>query len=91
MDKLELDDPSRVVKVVETDGIRWEISGGPADVTLWLGNATQHDRDVIRQAAREAGEGECLLITFPSAMAFYLGYDKRAQRFTAAVPVRGGQ
>lgn len=82
---LELDDTSRVVETVPGDGIAWEQTGSASAVAVWLGNATEADRQAIRLAARQASaEGNALRISFPSVMTFLLGADGR--RFRIFVP-----
>jgi cell division inhibitor SulA len=82
---LDLDNPERVVETVPAEGIAWETTGGGHDVTRWLGNATEADRQAIRLAARQASaEGKALRISFPSVMTFLLCADGR--RFRIFVP-----
>lgn len=72
---LELRDPSREVVSVSADGIVWDTDGSAADVTMWLGNAHDVDRQAIRLAAKQVGaEGRALRISFPSVMTFLLSY-----------------
>jgi hypothetical protein len=71
---IELDDASRTVEVVAGEDIAWEATGRAVDVALWLGNATEHDREAIRTLARQvAGTGRALRISFGSVLPFYMG------------------
>lgn len=83
---LELDDTSRVVETVLAAEIPWETTGTSRDVTQWLGNATEADRQAIRLAAKQVSvQGQALRISFPSVMPFFLGYE--GGRFQLCVPV----
>lgn len=84
---LDLDDPERVVEAVPGNGITWETTGRASDVTMWLGNATEADRQAIRLAAKQAiVKGNVLRITFPSVTTFLLGYDAHSNQFLLYVP-----
>lgn len=70
-----LDDTSRTVDIVSVGDVPWEVSGSLSEVALWLGNATEHDRQAIRLYARDiAAPGIALRITFPSVMTFIMDY-----------------
>jgi hypothetical protein len=71
---MQLDDTDRTVEVVSAGGIGWQVTGRAMEVATWLGNATEHDRQQVMEAAREAAPGSCLKVSFPSVMTFYLGY-----------------
>jgi cell division inhibitor SulA len=82
---LNLDNPERVVEIVPADGIEWETTGTAGEVAIWLGNATEADRQAIRLAAKRASaEGLALRVSFPSVMTFLLGHD--GGRFRIHVP-----
>jgi hypothetical protein len=71
---LALDDASRTVAVTGTPP-QWDASGTAGDVARWLGNATEHDCEAIRELARRIRrEGKALLVVFPSVLPFILGY-----------------
>lgn len=83
---LDLDDAERVVETVLAAGIPWETTGTSRDVTQWLGNATEADRQAIRLAAKQVSAGgQALRVSFPSVMSFFLGFE--AGRFQLCVPV----
>jgi cell division inhibitor SulA len=83
---LELDDTSRVVETVPADGIEWEQTGSASAVAVWLGNATEADRQAILLTAKQvSAQGQALRISFPSVMTFFLGFE--AGRFQLCVPV----
>jgi len=71
---VQLDDPDRTLEMVSTDGIRWETTGEAMQVATWLGNATEHDRQAVMQAARDAGPGKCIRVSFTTMMTFLLTY-----------------
>jgi cell division inhibitor SulA len=78
---LELDDSERIVETVPADGIAWETTGSASSVAVWLGNATEADRQAIRLAARQvSAQGQALRVSFPSVMTFLLGADGRQFR-----------
>lgn len=82
---LDLDNPERVVETVPAEGIAWETSGSASAVAVWLGNATEADRQAIRLAARQASaEGKALRVSFPSVMTFLIGAHEG--RFRIFVP-----
>jgi hypothetical protein len=77
--ELYLDNPERTVEVVAigpvgVGPVAWEARGNARDLASWLGNATQHDREMIAAAARELDPGACLRVSFPSAMTFLMDY-----------------
>jgi hypothetical protein len=74
MKPVQLDDPDRTVEAVSADGVMWETTGGAMQVAAWLGNATEHDRQAVMQAARDVGPGECIRVSFTSVMTFLLTY-----------------
>lgn len=72
--EIQLDDNSRTVEVIDRGAITWDTTGSADDVVSWLGNATEHDRIAIRNAARDVYEdGQALRVTFPSVLTFVLG------------------
>lgn len=84
---LELDNPSRIVRLVPAKGIPWERFGTSAQAGLWLGNASQNDRRAILLTAKQvAANGDALRISFPSVMTFFLGFDFTKQKYSVYVP-----
>lgn len=82
----KLDDPSRKITAEPAEGITWETTGNGSDVALWLGNATDHDRDVVKLLARKlAKSGYAVKVSFPSVMTFLLTY-AGANRYQISVP-----
>lgn len=83
---LDLDNPERVVETVPSAGIPWETTGTARDVTQWLGNATEADRQAILLAAKQvSAQGRALRVSFPSVMTFLLSYGEG--QFRLFVPV----
>jgi hypothetical protein len=86
-DALQLNDTSRVVEVIDRGAIEWDTTGRAGIVATWLGNATEADRQKIRQAARQAArDGKVLRIESPDVLPLILGAVDNAGRFGIYVP-----
>jgi hypothetical protein len=82
--ELGLDDAERAVELVDVPaGLRWDATGDAGDAAVWIGNATEHDREAILRLARDAGPGEAVRVSSPGVLTFVL--DWSASRYRAAV------